>query len=236
MLAIKKYAQQKLALLHFAVVLLLLISCGKHVFEEPDYLALANVEFCNDSSYKVIIHQTDFGGPVLAELRPAQCISMHISPSNNYGIGTVFSIEYWHWLENEVWVGGKDPDRQITRNLEAGESYSISIPQPKNLDLHESFIKILNVSVMDLELNCLSQVLYSVSNELPVPSNKSGLYSVKDMESSSCFNDGEIKNLTVTQGLTNRYPFPEFTVDEGYIYNFKFDGNMVIQTENEKII
>jgi len=212
----------------------LLVACGNHVSKGTD--SLATVKFCNDSSYKVIIHQTDFSGFVLVELKPAQCTSTSVTPSDNYGIGTVFSVEYYQLIENDVWVGGWDPERQITQNIEAGKSYVISIPQPENVDLHESFIKVLNVSVIDLELNCLGVVLYPVNRELSVPSNKSGLYSVNNIKNSSCFNDGEIKNLTVSQGLLGKYPFPEFTTDEGYIYNFIFDGNDVIQTENEKII
>ncbi|GBU24579.1 hypothetical protein R83H12_01213 [Fibrobacteria bacterium R8-3-H12] len=233
MLAIKNFVQQKLMLLHFAVTFLLLVSCGNHVFDTqiPEF---ASVTFCNDSSYRVTIHQTNFSGIVLAELIPAECLSANVSPSNNYGIGSVFSVEYWHLIENDVWVGGKDPNRQITQNLEDGKRYFISIPQPKNLDLQESFIKIVNASSMDLELTCLSLALYPVNGELSVPSLKSGLYSGNNIKTSACFSDDKIKGLTVKQGKT--YPFPEFAAVNGYIHNFRFDGNEVIQTEEEKII
>jgi len=236
MFAIKKFEQQKSALLCFAVAFLLFVSCGKHIFEEQNSTQ-ASVTFCNDSSYRVTIHQTNFDGQVLAELIPAQCLSTNISPSNNHGVGTVFSIEYWHLLENDIWVGGEDPNRQIKQNLEVGERYFISIPQPKSLDLQESFIKIVNVSLMDLELNCFNFTLYQANKILPVPSKESGLYSVNDIKKSSCFNNGEIKDLVVTQELlTEPYPFPEFTMTNGYIYNFEFDGNRVIQKETERIM
>jgi len=235
MFAIKKFAQHKPALLCFAAAFLLLVSCGNHVFNEPNY-SQASVEFCNESSYSIIIHQSYFDGPVLAKLIPAQCISKKISPSNNYGVGTVFSVEYWHLIENEVWIGGEDPDRQIKQNLEAGESYLILIPQPKSLDLQESFIKIENVSDMDLELKCLDFTFYQVNRVLSVPSSKSGLYSGNNIKSSSCFSNGESKGLAVKQGLQTQYPFPEFTIVNGYIHNFEFDGNEVIQKDNEKII
>jgi len=235
MFAIKKYAQQKLTFLHFAGAFLLLISCGNHSSEETDP-TLATVIFCNDSSYEVKIHQTNFSGIILAELKPAHCLSTNVSPSNNSGIGTVFSIEYWHLLESGIWVGGIDPERQITQNLEAGGSYIISIPQPSNLDVHESFIKIFNASVINLELNCLSMALRPINKELFVPSGGSGLYNVNDIKNSSCFSDdGEIKNLAVKK-QDSTFLFDPFTIDNGYIYNFEFDGKEVIQTEKEKII
>jgi len=235
MFAIKKFVQQKSAFLHFSGTFLLLASCGHHASYEQE---LVPVTFCNDSSYSVTVHQEHFEGPVLVEkLIPAECILTNVNPSNNHGIGTVFSIEYWHLLENDVWVGGKDPDRQITQNLEAGENYFISIPQPKSLSLQESFIRIVNASGMDLELNCLGVVFYPISGALPVPSNKSGLYSINKIKNTSCFDNGEIKGLVARQGLlTAPYPFPEFTIVNGYIYNFRFDGNEVIQKETERIM
>jgi len=236
MFATEKSAQQKSTFLHFAVTFLLLVSCGNHTFDEPDYTQ-ASVTFCNDSSYRVTIHKDNFIGAVLAELIPAECLSKNINPSDNYKIGTVFSIEYWHLLENDIWVGGKDPDRQITQNLEAGESYFISIPQPKSLDLQESFIKIVNASSMDLELNCINVALRPVNGELPVPSNKDGLYRGNNVKKTTCFSDGKVKGLIVRQGLINaEYPFPEFAIINGYIYNFRFDGNEVIQEEAARIM
>jgi len=216
---------------------LLLVSCGNHTFDEPNSALQAKVTFCNDSSYSVTIHQDNFDGTVLAELIPAECRSINVSPSNNYGIGSVFSVEYWHLIENDILVGGKDPDRQITQNIEAGESYTISIPQPKNLDLRESFIKIQNASSMDFELNCLNNALRPINGELPVPSNKEGLYIGSKVKDTACFSNGEVSGLIVRQGLIDAvFPIPEFTMENGYIYNFKFDGYEVIQNEKERIM
>jgi len=234
MFATKKFVQQKLTFLYVAGTFLLLVSCGNHTFETSNYALMAQVTFCNESSYSVTIHKDNFGGPVLAELLPADCISIDLNPSDNHGTGTVFSVEYWHLIENDILVGGKDPDRQIIQNIKAGENPPISIPQPKNLDLQESFIKILNASDMDFELRCLSMALYQVNKTLSVQSSKSGLYNVNNIKNSSCFSNDEIKGLTVKQGTT--FLFPEFTIINGYIYNFKFDGNEVIQNETEKII
>jgi hypothetical protein len=223
-----------MAFLCFIGTLLLLVSCGKHDFNEPN---LVQVTFCNESSYSVTVYQKSFDGHVLAEkLIPAECFSSGVNPSNNHGVGTVFSVEYWHLIDNEVWVGGRDPNRQITENIEAGESYVISIPQPSSLDFQESFIKIANASGMDFELGCLNAVFYQVNGALPVPSGKTGLY--KADNSSACYySNGEIRGYAIKQGLLgNPYPFPEFIAMKGYIHNFKFDGNEVVQTGDQKII
>jgi len=229
------FTQQKSTLLYFTVALLLLVSCGKHILEAPNSELMAHVTFCNDSSYLITIHKDHFDGTILAEkLIPAECFSTEVSPSNNNGAGTVFSVEYWHVIENDIWVGGVDPYRQITENIEAGVSSTISIPQPKSLNLKESFIKIVNVSDMDLELNCLNSTFYQVNKTLSVSSSKSGLYSINNLKNTVCFDDGEVKNLTVKQGKS--FLLPEFTMTNGYIYNFKFDGYEVIQKEPESIM
>jgi len=216
---------------------LLLVSCGNHTFNEPNSTLLAKVTFCNDSSYGVIIHQDNFDGAVLAELFPAQCLSLNVSPSDNYGIGSVFSVEYSRFIEDDLSVIVKDPDRQITQNIEAGKSYTISIPQPKNLDSQESFIKIQNASSMDFELNCLNNALLPINGELPVPSSKYGLYIGSKVKNTACFINGEVSGLIVRQGLIDaEFHIPEFTMENGYIYNFKFDGHEVIQKEPERIM
>jgi len=236
MFAIGKFARKKTALLYFAVALLLLVSCGKHIFGESNS-TLVSVTFCNESSYSITIHQDNFDGIILAEnIIPAECFSTEVSPSDNNGLGTVFCIEYWRLIENDILVGGIDPNRQITQNLYADKSNIVSIPQPQNLNLQESFIKILNASDMDLELKCLSTTFFQIDKTLSVPSSKNGLYNINNIKNSSCFNNDEIKGLVVKQGLQGQYFFPEFTIVNGYIYNFKFDGNEVIQKETEKII
>jgi hypothetical protein len=101
------------------------------------------------------------------------------------------------------------------------------------LELQESFVKILNLSEMPLELECLSMSLKQEgSGEVHVPSGKTGVYKV--YKNSACVKDGEtryyseIKGYTIKQGLTiEPCTIPEFDAYNGYIYNFEFNGNTV---------
>jgi len=225
MFAIKKFAP---------LLALLVLSCGKHEFGNSDYLS--SVTFFNNSSYYVSIHSSSFSGPVLIDkLASGMKYSTTLSPSNNYGIGSVFSIEYWYLVASDaefacgdVWTGGIDPNAQISQNLEAGKDYTILIPQPKKLELKENFLKILNASDKPFELNYLGTHFRQAGNgELPVPSGKVGFYRMDG--------ETEIKGYTITQ-VSKQYPFPEFTAKNGYIYAFEFNGNSVKQIGEQNII
>ena len=161
--------------------------------------------------------------------------STTLNPSDNYGVGSMFSIEYWHLVASDaefscgdVWTSGIDPNGQISQNIEAGRDYVIKIPQPKNLELREAFLKILNTSRNYFELNYLSNTYRQAGNgETSVPSGKVGIYKMNG--------DTKIKGHTITQ-VFDEYPFPEFTAEPGYIYNFEFDGKEVKTKEEQKII
>jgi len=224
MFAIKKFAP---------LLALLFLSCGKHSF---DNLFSSSVTFFNNSSYSVSIHAESFSGPVLIDkLASGRSFSTTLNPSNNYGVGSVFSIEYWYLVASDaefacgdVWTGGIDPNMQISHNIEAGNEYTIQIPQPKELELKEFFLKILNASNKPFELNHLGTHFKQAGNgELPVPSKKVGFYKMNG--------EIEIKGYTITQ-VYEQYPFPEFTAKNGYIYAFEFNGNSVEKTGEQKII
>jgi hypothetical protein len=224
MFAIKKFVP---------LLALLALSCGKHDFDNS---VLSSVTFFNNSSYYANIHSTSFSGPVLIDkLASGMSYSTTVSPSSNYGSGSVFSIEYWYLVANyaecscgDVWTGGIDPDVQISRNIEAGMNYVIQIPQPKNLKLDSAFFKILNTSGKHFELNYLGTYFRQAGNgELPVPSGKVGVYKVNG--------EKEIKGYTITQ-VFEQYPFPEFIAESGYIYNFEFDGDSVKTKEKQNMI
>jgi len=224
MFAIKKFAP---------LLALLSLSCGKHNFDS--YLS-SSVTFFNNSSYYVSIHEESFSGPVLIDkLASGMEYSTTLNPSNNYGVGSMFSIEYWHlvasdaeFASGDVWTSGIDPNMQISQNIEAGRDYIIKIPQPKNLELKEAFLKILNTSNNYFELNRLGTFYRQAGNgEVSVPSGKVGIYR-KDGET-------EIEGYTITQG-SKKYPFPDFTAKNGYIYAFEFNGNSVEKTGEQKII
>jgi len=224
MFAVKKFAP---------LLALLVLSCGKHNYDNSVY---SSVTFLNNSSYYVSIHSTSFSGPILIDkLAAGNSYSTTLSPSNNHGLGSMFSIEYWHLVASDaefacgdVWTGGIDPNVQISQNMEAGEEYVIKIPQPKKLELNEAFFKITNTSGEHFELNRLSTYFKQAGNgEVSVPSGKVGIYRNRG--------ETEIESYTITQGF-NKYPFPEFIAKSGYIYNFEFDGNSVKTKEEQKII
>jgi len=224
MFATKKFAP---------LLALLALSCGKHSVDSSAY---SSVTFFNNSSYSVSIHSESFSGPILIDkLASGRYFSTTLNPSNNYGVGSVFSIEYWYLVASDaefacgdVWAGGIDPDMQISQNMEVGKEYTIQIPQPKSLELKEAFLKILNTSGEHFELNYLGTFYRQAGNgELPVPSGKIGFYKMNG--------ETEIKGYTITQ-VSEKYPFPEFTAKSGYIYAFEFNGNSVEKTGEQKII
>jgi len=229
MFAVKKFAP---------LLALLALSCGKHNLDNSDYLS--SVTFFNSSSYSVTIHNESFSGPVLVDkLASGMSYSTTLNPSDNHGIGSVFSVEYWILVANyaecscgDVWVSGIDPNVQIQRNIEAGNNDPITIPQPKSLELNEVFLKIRNTSDNSFELNLLGATFRQAGNgELTVPSGKVGIYKFESRSGET-----DIKGYTITQVLKPAYPFPEFTAKNGYIYNFKFDGNSIEIIGEQKII
>ncbi len=226
MFAIKKFAP---------LLALLALSCGKHGYDNSDYLS--SVTFFNNSPYYVSVHLTSFSGSALIDkMRPGKSYPTTLSPSDNYGSGSVFSIEYWHLVANysecscgDVWVNGIDPNVQISRNIEAGKNYVIEIPEPtEKFEFDGAFFRILNTSSKPFELNYLGVHFRQAGNgELPVPMGKFGIYKMKGEE--------EIKGYTITQ-VFEQYPFPEFMAKNNYIYDFEFDGDSVKKIgEGEKI-
>jgi hypothetical protein len=218
----RKFAQQKIAFLYLIGTLLLLFSCGRHVFDDPS----GNVTFYNESSYSVSVYQKSFDGATLVDmLASGDSYSTIVNPSDNYGAGSVFSVKYWFWIGENVWTSGIDPNGQIQHNIEAGKSYDIQISNASNIKWEESFVKIQNASNMPLEFNYLSTYYKQVGNgELAVPSGKIGIYKIS----------GEIKDHTITQ-VYEQYPFPDFVAEKGRIYNFIFDGKSVKQTWEQGI-
>jgi hypothetical protein len=226
MVAVKKFAG--------ALFALLLASCGKHSGLDLDS-NLGTVVFFNESSYSISVHESSFSGPILVDkLATGNTYSVEVSPSNNYGVGSVFSIRYWHLVTNDggdVWTGGIDPNVQIVQNIEAGKNYVIQIPQPSKLELTEAFVRILNTSGMPIEFNRLGVHYKQAGNgELAVPSGQSGIYKIDSSESGV-----EIKDYTVFQQIAQYYPVPEFTAKNGYIYDFEFNGSSVIPMGEQKI-
>jgi hypothetical protein len=226
--------------LFFAVQFL---SCGKHdgLDENPD---LVRVTFYNESSYSVTIYQDHFDGYILAEkLASGMSHTAKLSPSNNYGIGSTFSIEYWFMVANkteisggeDIWASsGAEIDNQIPgNNLEAGKSYTITIPQPANWRTSESFIRIVNKSENSIEFNHLG-TFYRLDGSLEnaVLRGKVGVYKVRKVDQSE--NYVEISGRTITQ-VSKSYPLPDFTAVDGHLYTFEFDGKEVKKIGDKKL-
>ncbi|MCL2101291.1 MAG: hypothetical protein FWH22_06210 [Fibromonadales bacterium] len=226
----RRFAQRKTAALCLVTLLsVLYLSCGKHdIHNSPE--PTGKVTFYNESRYHITIHHSHFGGSILVDkLAPGNIYSIELNPSNNYGAGDVFSIRYWYMVADNVWTNGADidPNMQIAQNIEAGKHYIIQIPNPSKLELSEAFVKILNTSKMPIEFNYLSNFFKQVGNgELHVQSGETGIYSFT--------NGTEIKGYTITQVL-ERYPFPELIIENGYVYNFEFNGEEVRQSEATKL-
>jgi hypothetical protein len=230
MFAMKKFAPL-LALLAF--------SCGNYGLDSPDR---GNVTFYNASSYSVTIYHSSFSGFVLVEkLASGKSFTTTISPSNNHGIGDMFAFEYFFMvasgnevLGGDIWAGSdKQIDDQEQQNIEAGKSYTIRIPNPKNWKSSESFVKIINKSDKSIEFNHLGTFYRMVDNlETSVPSGKVGVYKVNGISSTE--KSVEIKDCTITQ-MVKPYTIPTFTAEVGNIYSFEFDGKEVKLIRDYKI-
>ncbi|MDR0517259.1 MAG: hypothetical protein LBH25_09480 [Fibromonadaceae bacterium] len=219
------------------------LSCGEHggPGENPDF---AKVTFYNESSYSVTIYQDHFDGFVLADkLASGMSHTTKLSPSNNYGIGSTFSIEYWFMVASgtevsggeNIWTSsGTGIDNQIPgNNLESGKSYTIIIPQPTNWRTSDAFIRIINKSENSIEFNHLG-TFYRLDGSLEnaVLRGKVGVYKVRKVDQSE--NYVEVSGRTITQ-VSKTYPFPDFIAVDGHIYTFEFDGIEVRKTGDDKL-
>ncbi len=229
MFALKKFAP---------LLALLALSCGKHNADDFDDDS-SSVTFFNTSSYTVSVHAESFSGPVLVDkLASGMSHSTTLNPSDNHGSGSTFSVEYFILIANyaecscgDVWISGIDPNVQISRNIEVGESYVIEIPQPK-LELKRAFLKIRNTSSKPFELSHGTMRFRQAGNgEFPVPSGKVGVYEMEDSKNE----ETEIKDYYTIIQTFEEYPFPEFMAKNGYIYSFEFDGNSVTAKGEQKI-
>jgi hypothetical protein len=208
-----------------SLLAVLAISCGKHI---PDDNSSWNVTFHNESSYSVSVYHNSFSGTLLVDkLASGESYSVMVSPSGNYGYGSVFSVRYWFEVGDNVWTTGIDPVTQLPYNIEAGKTYDIQIRNSSNIKWENAFLKIKNASDKSIELYKRSNVLLHAGRESPIPNGgKIGIYEIS----------GKMEGYTVKyNGGSDSYPLPDFTADEGYIYNFTFDGNSVELTKRQKI-
>jgi hypothetical protein len=205
----------------------------------PEGSETGNVTFFNGSSYTVTVHLNDFHGPVLIEsLGTGQSREVNVRTSDNYGSGSVFSIEYSYNVvdgtdlaSGEVWARGIDPNIQITVVVEENQSYTIQIPQPTELEFPMAFIKIFNGSNMEIKL-CILDTEYNQTGNgnIPVPPGEIGVYEIHSTAAGLTYRDYSIR------ANFNSVDVPEFTAKNSYVYNFTYDGSSVRLRSEQKII
>ncbi|MBR5866694.1 MAG: hypothetical protein IKZ04_02175 [Spirochaetaceae bacterium] len=196
------------------------------------------IVFFNESSYSVNIHKDAFSGPVIAELSSGQSKSIKVNASENYGIGSTFSIGFKTRVIDEiglscgeVYAYGIDPNMQLNLNVEEGKKYTLQIPQPSNLVYETAFLKIINASSMPFELTKSSVSFKQAGNGvLSVPSGEIGVYEIPSSTVGIAFENYKLKSVFES------YDVPSFFAQHSKIYNFTFDGTSVSKTGEESIV
>jgi len=231
---------KKYFLIVFIFIVLLFISCSeKENDDNKIVIKTGRVTFFNESSYKVIVHQDAFSGPVLVELNAGQSRTVDVRVSNNSGIGTMFSIEFLYRITDgfdvesgDVIASGIDPNVQINRNIEENKSITIQIPQPTALEFKSAFIKILNSHNMPCEFRYLGNVFYQTGNgNIPIPPGKTGVYKLEGIPTSGkLYQNHQVFSNFI--GTT----IADFTVMNGVIYSFTYNGSSVVSTGQQTIV
>jgi len=197
------------------------------------------VTFFNESSYKVVVHQDAFSGPVLLELSAGESKKADVRASDNYGVGSTFSIEYLYKITDafdtesgEIVASGIDPNVQINFAVEADKSYTKQIPQPAKLEFRSAFIKILNSGNLQFEFKYVGTVFKQTGNgNISVAPGKTGVYKLDGIPA-----DGKLyQNYEVVSTFANT-TIPDFTAKNGFIYSFTYDGSAVAKTAEQTII
>jgi len=201
------------------------------------------VTFFNESNYKVVIHQDAFSGPVLLELSAGESKKVDVRTSDNYGVGSTFSIEYLHRFQilesigseiREVFLSCIDPDVQINRSIEADKSYTIQIPQPRNPEPRSALICIVNKYNLPFELRYLSTVFKQTDNgNISVPAYKIGIYKLPLGTEGSIPVEGRLYQNYHVVSTFSSVIVPDFTAKNGFIYNFEYDGTTVKKREKK---
>jgi len=202
------------------------------------------VTFFNESSYKVVVHQDAFSGPVLLELPAGGSQRVDVRTSDNYGIGSTFSIEYLYRINDvfdtesgDVTASGIDPNVQINFVVEENKSYTKQIPQPANLEFRNAFVKILNTSSLQFELKYLGTVFKQTGNgNVPVAPGKTGVYKLPLGTEGNIPAEGKLyQNYEAVSTFANT-TIPDFIVKNGFIYSFTYNGNSVIKIGEQTLI
>jgi hypothetical protein len=219
--------------LFWGFICLIFSACSNAAGGKGITVKTGKVTFVNHTSYKVVIHQDYFNGPVLLELSSGGSKRVDVRTSGNYGVGSTFSIEYLYRITDgfdaesgEVVASGIDPNVQINFVVEENKSYTKQIPQPQNLEFQSAFIKILNSSSLQFELRYLGTAFKQTGNgNLSVATGKTGVYKLEGIPAGGKL----FQDYTVVSTFASTV-IPDFTAENGNIYSFTYNGSSVTQT------
>jgi hypothetical protein len=246
--------KQKNAAIFLALLSCLFLSCGNPAGGSGDNNSNGNnsdnnsngvqvktgrITFFNESSYKVAVHQDAFSGPVLLELNAGQSQKVDVRTSDNYGVGSTFSIEYLYRINDgfdtesgEVIASGIDPNVQINFVVEEHKSYTKQLPQPQNLEFQQAFVKILNAGSLQYELHYLGTVFKQAGNgNISVAPGKTGVYKLEGIPAAGKL----MQNYELVSTFTPTV-IPGFTAVKGFIYSFTYNGSTVVKTGEQTIV
>jgi hypothetical protein len=236
-----------IALIFLTFLLLLYFSCAAGTDDNnseggnngnPVAVKTGKVTFFNESSYSVRVLQDSFGGAELLVLNPGQTKTADVRTSDNNGVGSTFAIKYKYRImdgtelaSGQVEAEGLDPNVQLNIVIDENKSYTLQIPQPKNLEFPMAFIKILNASASQFELHHLGAAFKQAGNKnIPVPAGKTGVYQLDSSAEGTLYSGYTIHNVFQSVAM------PDFTVKNNYIYDFTYDGSGVVKGREQKII
>ncbi|MDR0472673.1 MAG: hypothetical protein LBH43_03235 [Treponema sp.] len=224
----------------FLLISLSFAACPSDPGNNSIVVKTGKVTFYNESSYKVVVHQDAFSGPVLLEMSAAETKKIDVRTSDNHGIGSTFSIEYLYRINDafdtesgEVIASGIDPNVQLNFVIEENKSYTKHIPQPQKLEFRNAFIKIINTSSLQFELRYLGTVFKQTGNgNVPVAPGKTGIYKLPLGTEGGIPDGGRLyQNYEAVSTFANT-TIPAFTARNGYIYSFTYNGSSVAKTDN----
>ena len=219
----------------FFLVVFFIASCEGSDDGNTATVKTGRVTFVNESSYGLKVRRDSFSGPVVVEfLQGDFSKTVDVRTSDTHGFGTTFSIEYLYRIDGvfeadsgDIFASGLDFNVQINKVIEENKSYTISIPQPKNLEFRTAFIKIFNTHNLPIELRDFGRVLRQAgNNNIPISPGRTGIYSLIEIPAGG---KSDIRGYNIVSTLESTQ-VPDFTVQNGFIYSFSFNGSSVTQT------
>jgi len=205
-----------------------------HASSGGEQARTGRVTFNNTSNLQVSVRLGSFSGVELAELAAGASVTIDV-PVSETVMGTTFAMVFMRAIIVDgmpldgpgVFVSATDMAFQPTHVIEEnGPPVMVQIPQPSNLEFRSSFLTILNLSGSPIQLAHVAQPLAQAdTGNVPVAPSAIGLYRLDSILPPGMH---EFANLSVrTAAGTVVAPIEAFTAQDGYIYEFQFDGTSV---------